>query len=127
MIVPHLGGAIPYLQGRIDSGYRNHPPCRKNISKFPSEYFKEFYYDTLSFNVPALRCALEIVGPEHLVFGTDYPFQPLESVSLINESLDALNLSSEDQEAIDSKNLLRILHGPTRPPRHPWKAERRAL
>ena len=109
LIVPHLGGAIPYIQGRIDSGYRNHPPCRKNISKFPSEYFKKFYYDTVSFNVPALRCALEIVGPEHLVFGTDTPFQPLESVSLINESLDALNLSSEDQEAIDSKNLLKIL------------------
>lgn len=110
MILPHLGGAIPYIQGRIDSGYRNHPPCRKNISKKPSEYFKEFYYDTVSFNVAALRCALEIVGPEHLVFGTDYPFQPLEGITLINESLDALGLSVKDREAIEYGNLLRILH-----------------
>ena len=110
MILPHLGGAIPYIQGRIDSGYRNHPPCRKNISKKPSEYFKEFYYDTVSFNVAALRCALETVGPEHLVFGTDYPFQPLEGIALINESLDVLGLSLKDREAIDYGNLLRILH-----------------
>jgi aminocarboxymuconate-semialdehyde decarboxylase len=110
MVLPHLGGAIPYLQGRIDGGYRNHPPCRKNISKKPSEYFKEFYYDTISLNVPALRCALEIVGPEHLVFGTDYPFQPLEGVVLINESIDALGLSAKDREAIEYRNLLSILH-----------------
>jgi len=110
MILPHLGGAIPYLQGRIDGGYRNHPPCRKNISKKPSEYFKEFYYDTISLNVPALRCALEIVGPEHLVFGTDYPFQPSEGVVLINESIDALGLSAKDREGIEYRNILRILH-----------------
>ena len=109
MILPHLGGAIPYIQGRIDNGYRNHPPCRKNISKKPSEYFKEFYYDTVSFNVPALHCALEIVGPQHLVFGTDYPFQPLGGVALINESIDALRLSTEALEAIEYGNLLRIL------------------
>ncbi len=112
MILPHLGGAIPYIQGRIDSGYRNHPPCRKNISKKPSEYFKEFYYDTVSFNVAALRCALEIVGPEHLVFGTDYPFQPLEGISLINESIERLGLSAEVMESIKAKNLLKILHNP---------------
>ena len=110
MIPPHLGGVIPYIQGRIASVYRTHPPCRKNISKKPSEYFKEFYYDTVSFNVAALRWALETVGPEHLVYGTDYPFQPLEGIALINESLDVLGLSLKDREAIDYGNLLRILH-----------------
>ena len=112
LILPHLGGAIPYIQGRIDSGYRNHPSCRKNISRPPSEYFKEFYYDILSLNVPALRCALEIMGPDHLVFGTDYPFWPLENVPWLNESLDKLGLSTEAREAIDRRNILKILHNP---------------
>jgi aminocarboxymuconate-semialdehyde decarboxylase len=112
LILPHLGGAIPYIQGRIDSGYRNHPACRKNISKLPSEYFREFYYDTVSFNVPALRCALEIVGPEHVVYGTDFPFQPVESIAMVNENLERLKLSPEALEAIEGKNLLRILLNP---------------
>lgn len=112
LILPHLGGAIPYIQGRLDNGYRNHPACRKNISKPPSEYFKHFYYDTVSFNVAALRCALEIAGPEHLVFGTDFPFQPLESIPMINASLAKLNLSSREMEDIGNKNILRILHNP---------------
>ncbi len=109
LILPHLGGAIPYIQGRIDSGYRNHPPCRKNISMPPSEYFKAFYYDTLSLNVPALRCALEIVGPDHLVFGTDYPFWSLETIPLLIRSLEELDLPAAAREAIDRRNLLKIL------------------
>lgn len=110
LILPHLGGVLPYLQGRIDTGYRNHPSCRKNISRLPSEYFKEFYYDILSLNVPALNCALDIVGPEHLVFGTDYPFWPLENIPLIHQSLEDLGLSAKAQAGIDRENLLRILH-----------------
>ena len=109
LILPHLGGAIPYVQGRLDSGFRNHPACRKNISKPPSQYCREFYYDSVSFNVAALRCALEVAGPEHLVFGTDFPFQPVESIRLINESIEALGLSPALKEGIEKKNILRIL------------------
>ena len=112
LILPHLGGVLPYLQGRIDNGYRNHSSCRKNISRLPSEYFKEFYYDIISLNVPALRCALEIVGPEHLVFGTDYPFWPLDNIPMIDKNLDELGLSPKDRGAIEYGNLLRILHNP---------------
>jgi len=110
MILPHLGGAIPYILGRIDNGYRNHSQCRKNISKKPSDFFKEFYYDIISFNIPAIKCAIEIVGCDHIVFGTDYPFQPLGSVALINKSLEDLNLSKKDKELIESRNILKILN-----------------
>ena len=109
LILPHLGGTLPYLKGRIDSGYRNHAACRKNISRRPSEYFGNFYFDTISLNVPALRCALEIAGPDHLVFGSDYPFWPLDNVAVIDGNLDDLELSPEDRHAIERGNLLRIL------------------
>ncbi len=109
LVLPHLGGAIPYIKGRIDGGYQNHLPCQKNISKPPSEYFKEFYFDTVSLDVQALRYALETVGPEHLVFGTDYPFMSLKNIRLIKENLYKVSLSPRDREGIEGKNVLRLL------------------
>ncbi len=57
----------------------------------------------------ALRCALEVAGPEHLVFGTDFPFQPVESIRLINETIEALGLPPALKEGVEKKNILRIL------------------
>lgn len=72
VMVGHLGGAVPYLAGRLDIGYRSYPDCQ-GIDQPPSEIMKKLYLDTVSFYEPALRCALETVGPEHIVFGSDYP------------------------------------------------------
>lgn len=35
-IIGHLGGAIPYLMERLDSGYRDFAECRVNIDQLPS-------------------------------------------------------------------------------------------
>lgn len=91
---------------------------------YPQEYWKELLKISERNSLPVdvqrivtyyskkgvpCRCALEVAGPEHLVFGTDFPFQPLESIRLINESIDALGLSPADLEGVESKNVLRIL------------------
>jgi len=85
---------------------------QKGILVKPEETIVPMEKLGISLNAPALRCALEIVGPEHLVFGTDHPFWPLETVSLLGKSLDGLGLSARDKEAINGKNLLKILHNP---------------
>lgn len=72
VLVGHLGGAIPYLAGRLDIGYRNYADCQ-GIDRPPSEYIKRLYLDTVSFHEPAMRCAIETVGADHIVFGSDYP------------------------------------------------------
>jgi aminocarboxymuconate-semialdehyde decarboxylase len=73
LILPHLGGTIPFLYERINNGYRAFPDCRDNISKLPSEYLKNFYYDTVSFHLPALMCGYQTFGADRLVLGSDYP------------------------------------------------------
>ncbi len=73
-IVAHTGGALLTILERLDNGYRLFPDCREKISKLPSEYARKLYYDTCSFYGPALRMALEIVGPEQLLWGSDDPF-----------------------------------------------------
>lgn len=72
VVVGHLGAAVPYLAGRLDIGYRGYPDCQ-GISVPPTEYIKRLYLDTVSFYEPALRCAIETVGTDQIVFGSDYP------------------------------------------------------
>ena len=71
IIIPHLGGFVPFLIARLDQ-LQDHfltasaPP--------PSVQAKYFWYDTVNANPSSLRCTQEIVGADHLLFGTDYPF-----------------------------------------------------
>lgn len=72
VLVGHLGAAVPYLAGRLDIGWRSYSDCQ-GIPHPPTEYIRRLYLDTVSFHAPALRCALETVGPDRIVFGSDYP------------------------------------------------------
>jgi len=71
--MPHLGAAIPYIQGRLDMDTGATPRVKRTFPS-SSEYFKEFFYDTVSYDARPLRYALETIGPDRVVFGTDYPF-----------------------------------------------------
>ena len=107
MIFPHLGGLAPYLMGRIQWGYERFPPCNENLSAPPESYFKRFYYDTVSRNVPALRMALSMFGVDHVLFGSDIPFR--EDIDLQLQDLEALQLSEAERRAIDSGNAALLL------------------
>lgn len=72
VLVGHLGGALPYLAGRLDAGFMHYPDCQV-ISRPPSEIIERLYFDTASFSPASLRCAIEAVGAEHVLFGSDYP------------------------------------------------------
>jgi predicted TIM-barrel fold metal-dependent hydrolase len=98
-IFTHLGGTIPFVLPRYDNYYRQFPECSEKIDRPPSEIMRELYYDTVTMHVPALRCALETVGAERLVFGSDYPHVPggidrfvtvLNSVGLSREEMDLI-------------------------------------
>jgi aminocarboxymuconate-semialdehyde decarboxylase len=73
MILGHLGGTLPYLMQRLDNGYRAYPETRDALPHPPSHYLKRLFYDTVSFSIPSLQCAMGAVGAEHIVMGTDYP------------------------------------------------------
>jgi len=74
-VLTHMGGAIPYLAERLDRGYRAFADCREHIGRPPSEYLREFYYDTVNFNPSALRLAMDFAGEDRILAGSDYPHQ----------------------------------------------------
>lgn len=75
-IFTHLGGTIPFVLPRYDNYYRQFPECREHIDRPPSEILRELYYDTCTMHAPALRCAVDTLGAERLLFGSDYPHVP---------------------------------------------------
>ena len=107
-VLAHLGGAIPYLAERLDRGYFAFKDCRENIDKPPSEYLKNFYYDTVNFDLKALQLAIDFSGADHLVSGSDYPHQ-IGSLEKMVDSIDKLNISSKDKEAIYGENSIKLL------------------
>lgn len=107
-VLAHLGGAIPYLAERLDRGYYAFKECRANISKPPSEYLREFYFDTVNFDVKALELAINFAKADHLVAGSDYPHQ-IGSLEKMLESIAKLDLTTEAREGILGRNAARLL------------------
>lgn len=107
-VLAHLGGTIPFLAERLDRGYHAFNDCRKQISKPPSQYLREFYYDTVNFDVNALKLAIEFAGIEHLVAGSDYPHQ-IGSLERMVDSIRALQLSEDDTARVLGGNALDLL------------------
>ncbi len=70
----HGGGCLPSLRGRWDMGWE-----RKDVAHTTSLRLSEFtdrlYYDTATFNTTLLRRLVEDVGADHLMLGTDHPFE----------------------------------------------------
>ena len=108
-VLGHLGGAIPYLVERLDRGYHAFESCRRNISRPPSDYLKNFYYDTVNFDPKALQLAIDFTGVKHILAGSDYPHQ-IGSLPKMVESIRALNISEEDKTRILGGNTAKLLN-----------------
>ncbi|MEK6409365.1 MAG: amidohydrolase family protein [Acidobacteriota bacterium] len=108
-IVGHLGGAIPFLMERLDSGYRDFAECRVKIDQLPSTYLKRLYYDTVTFSSYNLRMVRDMVGVDHMVMGSDYPHM-LGSIERSVSSIQGLAIPKYEKEKIFSGTAMSILN-----------------
>jgi 6-methylsalicylate decarboxylase len=73
IINSHLGGALPMLLQRADDQYGWEAP---DTPEPPSVAARRMWYDTVGHgHVPALRCAIDSLGADRLVLGTDFPYE----------------------------------------------------
>jgi len=98
-VLGHLGGAIPYLAERLDRGFEAYPECRVHISRPPSRYLERFFYDTVNFDLKALRLAVEFAGAKQLLAGSDYPHL-ISSLDKMKASVAALALPRDEEAMI---------------------------
>ena len=71
--LPHAGGALPILRGRMDRGFVIRAEC-KHLPRPPSEYLKRFTYDTISYNEEILEYLIKLVSVDRIMVGSDYCF-----------------------------------------------------
>ena len=74
MVVVHGGGYLPFYSARTDHAFAVRPELRKHIDRAPSEYLRSLYFDTNVFDPAMVRQLVDRFGAEHVLLGTDYPF-----------------------------------------------------
>ncbi len=108
LCVLHGGGFFPYHLGRFDQGFAVRSGSRAaQAASPPSAYLKNLYFDTLIYRVESLDYLKRIVGADHLMVGTDYPYTLGDWMTV--EKVEALNCSDAEKEAILEGNARRLL------------------
>lgn len=83
VLIAHSGGTVPFLSGRIDScvQHERHFPENEGGGRGPKRGLKEVlkenvWLDAVVYSPTGVRAAVEVVGKERVLFGTDHPFFP---------------------------------------------------
>jgi len=110
VICGHMGEGLPYYLGRIDEGFMTFcGHLEQKLTRLPSAYFPTNVYITTSgrYYPPAMRCAIDAVGVDRVLFATDWPFLLLdEAIELVENC----SLSREEKESIFHINAERLLN-----------------
>jgi predicted TIM-barrel fold metal-dependent hydrolase len=122
IITHHLGGMVPYFEGRVGPGWdqlgtrtsdEDYTVILKKLKRPHLEYFKMFFADTAMFgSLSGTKCGLEFFGVDNILFASDSPFDPERGPAYIRETIkviDALPLSVEDRHKIYEGNAKRLL------------------
>jgi uncharacterized protein len=117
IITHHLGGMIPYYDGRVGPGLKvlgqrtsdeDYSQTLSSLQRPHMDYLHDFYGDTALFGggAHAVRCGLAFFGADHVVFATDTPLGPIAPTI---ETIKSLNLAPADQRKIFSSNAEKLL------------------
>jgi|TARA_Y100000287_G_C14226617_1_gene359376 aminocarboxymuconate-semialdehyde decarboxylase len=92
----HAGGYLPFAIGRFDHAYNTRKDVSDNLNRKPSDYLRNFYYDTITHSDTGLKQVIEIIGSDRILLGTDFPAdmgvkKPLKWIESINFSEDIKN------------------------------------
>ena len=122
IITHHLGGMIPYFEGRAGYGWDqlgtrtsdvDYFALLRSLKKRPLDYFRMFYADTALFGALAgTRCGIEFFGVDHVVFASDAPFEPQPGL-YIRETIrviESLDLTPDQKDKIYRRNALRLIN-----------------
>jgi aminocarboxymuconate-semialdehyde decarboxylase len=103
----HGGGYLPQYIGRADHAYAVRPESAA-MKQPPSAYLGQLYFDSLVYTTGTARQLIDVAGADHVLLGTDYPFDMGVTDPL--SRLDAVpGLSFDERAAIAGGTAARLL------------------
>jgi predicted TIM-barrel fold metal-dependent hydrolase len=122
VITHHCGGTVPFLESRIKGAYdqfgartgdEDYAALLRTLRQHPREYYRMFYADTALYGSPsALECGVAFFGANHVLFGSDMPFDAEGGPRYIRDTLraiDDMRAGPDDKQRILRDNAVRLL------------------
>ncbi len=101
----HGGGFVPYQAGRFVHAFNVRAEPKTRLKGPPEASLARLHYDTIVHSSRALEFLIATVGPEHVLLGSDYPFDmgELDCVARVK------SISSEGREIVLGKRAKELL------------------
>jgi aminocarboxymuconate-semialdehyde decarboxylase len=108
VVLPHAGGYLAHYWARMDHAWKARPDCRTVLKTKPSKSLEKFYFDTIAFDPGMLQHLIERFGADHVLLGTDYPYDMgvEDPVGFINK---VKKLPAAEKRRIMGGNAARLL------------------
>ncbi|QBR04119.1 amidohydrolase family protein [Paraburkholderia pallida] len=108
-ILSHAGGALPFLAPRLSLSISMMPGLVEQYGD-PMAAIRSFYYDTaLSAGASTLAALAQVTDPDHILFGTDFPFATLTAIERFGSVLDQIDVPGIEMSAVYRTNAARLL------------------
>lgn len=111
LIVGHMGEVLPFMIERATGALGRAialDPVKHAMELTPTEYFRRNFHITTSgfFSDPPLRCAIDVLGAERVMFAVDHPFSDMATA---RRFIDTAALSDAERELVAHANAQRLL------------------
>jgi aminocarboxymuconate-semialdehyde decarboxylase len=107
VVLAHGGGALPAVRGRLRHAHGFQAQARARLQEPPDVSLRRLHYDTVTHDPELLRALVGYAGPDHVLLGSDHPFD-MGTIRPVDEVRE-LGLSTTDEAAVLGGNAERLL------------------
>ncbi|PLB54520.1 putative 2-amino-3-carboxymuconate-6-semialdehyde decarboxylase [Aspergillus steynii IBT 23096] len=114
VILSHAGGTLPYIISRVTTPMKKAPDFAVShrigtTHDKALEAFRSFHFDlALSSSSQVLDMLLKMVPPDHILYGSDFPYAPIPAYPAFLEELEKYAMDSEMRNMINYGNALKL-------------------
>ena len=106
VVLPMIGAAVFLFAGIAEQDYGREEGWR---GASPRILRQRLYVDTMGFDPATIRFAVDLLGPEHVLVGSDWPIMPIAPRQNVDEVLTQLDLTEQKRDSILGGNTTRLL------------------